>query len=118
MAARMWNGPNTIYLRAGTFYLPSTLQLNSEDNGLTIANYPGKSSSCPQLADNQLSLYTGETVYVSGGVPLKGLNWKPYNVSSTRQVAVYQNQNNVYGQVSPKGNTINIRCVCLCIFML
>ena len=39
---RSYPGPNTILLRAGTYYLQQTIQLNTLDYGLTIANYAGK----------------------------------------------------------------------------
>jgi hypothetical protein len=57
--------PCTLYLRAGTFYLSATVNLGPADSGLTI------------------SAYNGEEVWVSGGVPLTGVTWKPYNTSGT-----------------------------------
>lgn len=49
----------TIALRAGTFYLNETIELDARDSGLTIG------------------AYQAEEVIVSGGVALSGLNWKP-----------------------------------------
>lgn len=40
--SRSTMGPKTVFLRAGTFYLPSTVQLGAEDSGLTIAAYNGE----------------------------------------------------------------------------
>ena len=51
--------PASIVLRAGTFFLPATLELGPQDSGLTIAAYPG------------------ESPVISGGAPLAGLAWAP-----------------------------------------
>mmetsp|Transcript_34287 Transcript_34287/g.79254 ORF Transcript_34287/g.79254 Transcript_34287/m.79254 type:complete len:919 (-) Transcript_34287:403-3159(-) len=47
----------SIVLREGTYYLSSTLELDTRDSGLTITSYEG------------------ETAIVSGGVELDGLEW-------------------------------------------
>lgn len=52
-------GPRTVFLRAGTFYLPSTIQLGVQDSGLTIAAYNGEevridgsfSLNCPTFSN-------------------------------------------------------------------
>lgn len=49
-------------LRKGTYYSPGEV-LGPEHSGLTIQNY------------------NGEHAVVSGGVPLTGVTWAPYNVS-------------------------------------
>ena len=51
--------PATIVLRNGTFYLPSTITLTADDNGLSIIAYPG------------------EVPVISGGAPLQNLHWSP-----------------------------------------
>ena len=50
----------TIYLRQGTYYLAETLELNSEDSGLTLTGYKD------------------EKAVISGGKLYK-FDWKPYN---------------------------------------
>jgi hypothetical protein len=50
---------NQIFLRAGTYYLASTLELNSQDDGLAISSYPN------------------ERAVLSGGVLLAGLDFQP-----------------------------------------
>ena len=49
----------TVHLRAGVYYLPETLALTEQDNGLTIA------------------AYNNEVAVVSGGVLADNLTWKP-----------------------------------------
>ncbi len=58
-AARHNNGPVTIHLRAGIYYLPSPLILTPADSGTTWQAYPN------------------ETPVLSGGRRLR-LQWKPY----------------------------------------
>ena len=53
------NGNGTIYLREGTYYLASPVELDSRDSGLTI------------------SAFNDEHVVISGGVHLTGLDWQP-----------------------------------------
>lgn len=57
----------TVVLRAGTFYQPAAIELSAANSGLTI------------------QAYTGEEVWVSGGVLLSDesapLTWSPFNVS-------------------------------------
>ena len=55
----------TIVLRAGTFHLPSTIQLGAADSGLTI------------------QAYRDEVVWISGAKPLSNLKWKPANLPAT-----------------------------------
>ncbi len=43
--SRSFTGVRTVYLRAGTFYLPSTLSLGAQDSGLTISAYNGEQVS-------------------------------------------------------------------------
>jgi len=57
------SGSKSIVLRAGTFYLPETIQLGPQDSSLSF------------------TAYNGEEVWISGGI-LLSTQWKPYNVSS------------------------------------
>lgn len=57
-------GVRDVVLRGGTHYLADTLHLGPEHSNIHIQAFPG------------------ETPVVSGGVALKGLAWKPYNVSA------------------------------------
>ena len=54
---RKQSGPSTIFLRKGTFYLDSTIELGPSDSGLTITNYQD------------------EEVWISGGKVIKP-SWK------------------------------------------
>lgn len=51
--------PYTIVLRAGTFYLGSTINLDSASSFVSFNAYPG------------------EEVYISGAAPIKGVEWTP-----------------------------------------
>ena len=83
-------GSNQIILRAGTYFLTATIVLDAADSGLTIQSFPG------------------EEAWISGGVPLSGLTWSPYNVSSTNASwEVYANINAVTGASNPYPAIIN-----------
>ena len=58
------NGPTTVYLRQGTYYLSKTFVLTSEDSG---------TNDGPVI----YQAYPGEKVTISGGMKLS-LKWKPY----------------------------------------
>ena len=62
--------PATIVLRGGTFFQRDAVLFDSRDSGLTIQNYPG------------------ETAWVSGGVRLTDLQWKPYSTSGKSNIYV------------------------------
>ena len=64
-ASRASGGGGTVVLRAGTHYLLDTLALGVADSGLTLQAFPG------------------EDAWVSGGIPLAGTNWVPWNVTDT-----------------------------------
>ena len=66
---------NGIVIRAGTYYLRSTVSLTPADSGLVIQAYPG------------------EEVWLSGAVPLTGIQWTPYNVSNNPSWVVDMNAN-------------------------
>jgi len=91
IATRGSSKPAAILLRQGTFYLSDTIVLGPEDSDLTISNY------------------NGEDVYVSGGIPLGNLNWKPFNVSSKDKILMYEGANNVYGQAVLSGDTETVK---------
>jgi hypothetical protein len=59
-------GRNTVVLRGGTHYLPATQVLTPADSGLAIVGFPGDALA-----------------WVSGGLPLAGLTWAPFNVSTS-----------------------------------
>lgn len=63
-ASRANTGSNQIVLRAGTYFLASTIVLGAADAGLVVQSFPG------------------EEAWVSGAIPLPTLAWKPYNVSN------------------------------------
>ena len=83
-ATRASPGPNdTIVLREGILYDTPTLVLGVQDKGLKIQAYPG------------------EEAWVSGGKLLRGLNWKPFNVSQpSSNWIVVNNTNAVFGSGS------------------
>ena len=58
--ARKQTQPSTIVLRKGTFYLTDTIELNSDDSGLTIKNYQD------------------EEVWISGGKVIQP-SWKKFD---------------------------------------
>lgn len=92
--ARAMPPPATVNLRSGTFYLHETVVLDAaHDSQLTIA------------------AYNGEAVEVSGGVPITGLQWKPYNVTAKANTTVVQGLNNIDGQCGPGGNNSTIWAV-------
>eukprot|EP00005_Dracoamoeba_jomungandri_P000463 CAMPEP_0174252392 /NCGR_PEP_ID=MMETSP0439-20130205/1880_1 /TAXON_ID=0 /ORGANISM="Stereomyxa ramosa, Strain Chinc5" /LENGTH=754 /DNA_ID=CAMNT_0015332915 /DNA_START=107 /DNA_END=2368 /DNA_ORIENTATION=+ len=61
--------PATIYLRKGTFYMESTLELSTKDNLLTIQNYPN------------------EEVWLSGGMKISP-SWVPYQTQNGKNIYV------------------------------
>jgi len=67
----------TVFLRDGVHYLPETLHLGPEHNGLTLAAFPG------------------ENPVISGGKELL-LNWQPYDISNGRNIYVAE----AWGEVS------------------
>ena len=67
---RTKNGNKTIVLRKGTFHQREAVLFTSQDSDLTIQNYPG------------------EAAWVSGGVPLTGLQWKRHPLSAKDNVYV------------------------------
>lgn len=75
--------PRSIVLREGTFYPLATIELDTQDSGLSIVAYPGEEPT------------------VSGSLPLKGLQWTTYNVSGNGQMVVMQNTNAIYGCCQP-----------------
>jgi len=72
--------PVTLYLRNGTHYITSTINLTPQDNGLSF------------LA------YNNEIPVLSGTLHLPPLTWTPYNKTNTTWSLVYNDTNNVYGQ--------------------
>ena len=54
-----------IFPMQGVFYLSSTILLGTQHNGLIFA------------------AYNGEYVEINGGIPLTGLTWQTYNVSTS-----------------------------------
>lgn len=60
--------PATVVLRAGTYYQREAVQLDERDSHLTLQNYPG------------------EAAWLSGGVHLTGLQWKPHAVDGALNV--------------------------------
>ena len=71
MAARSAGQYSTVVLREGTFYLTDTIELSSQDKGLTIQNYPN------------------EVVWISGGKMIMP-KWKKYNVDSSKKTNIYK----------------------------
>lgn len=71
-AARKATAPPaaTVVLRAGTHWLSQTLVLTPADSGLTLRSY------------------SGESVTISGGVPLSFLDWKPHDQTAGRNIWV------------------------------
>ena len=59
-AAGQTTAPFAVILRAGTFFLGSTINLDSADSHVSFQAYPG------------------EQVSVSGGTPIKDVQWKPF----------------------------------------
>lgn len=88
-ATRGVSGPNTVVLRAGTFFMNESITLSAGDSGLTIQAFPN------------------EEVWLSRGTALAGVSWKSYNTTGGGwQVA--QNQNAVYcGSPQPGKFAIN-----------
>jgi hypothetical protein len=82
-------GSNQIILRAGTHYLSSTVVLTAADSGLNIQAFPG------------------EEAWISGGVPLSGLTWKPFNVTSNPVWSMYPNTTAVYATSNPYPSIVN-----------
>ena len=84
-------GSFTIVLRQGRHYLPEPLLIGAADSGLHFASH------------------VGEQAEVTGAKPLKGLQWKPYNVTTPRPAPPalppppppawkeFDGENNVYG---------------------
>jgi len=68
--------------------MPAGVQFGPQDSNLTIQSYPG------------------EQPWLSRGVPLTGVNWKPYNTSGGGW-RVFQNENNVFGEVPAPGVVYN-----------
>lgn len=64
MAARKKHG--TVILRGGTYYLPETLVFTAEDSGTKESPFV-------------FQRYKNEEPVISGGIPLKGLEWTPYS---------------------------------------
>ena len=63
--SRSLPAPVTVFLRAATYYLSSTLELNTQDSGLT------------------LSSYNGEEVWISGAIPVPTpIAWEPFAISN------------------------------------
>jgi hypothetical protein len=55
--------PGTLVLRGGTYFLAAPLVLTAADAHLTVQGFPG------------------EEAWLSGGRPLAGLQWRPYNTT-------------------------------------
>ena len=71
--------PVVIALRAGTFYLPESIQLDQSDSGLIIQSFEG------------------EEVWLSGSVPIAPV-WKAYNTTAGPVWVVESDQNAFYGR--------------------
>ena len=69
----------SIVMRKGTYYLSHTIELGTEDSGLTIMSYDG------------------DDVWVSGGHPLE-VNWAPFNQSGSGFRRLI-GENNIMGSV-------------------
>ena len=71
MAARSAGQYSTVVLREGTFYLTDTIELTSQDKGLTIQNYPN------------------EVAWISGGRVIMP-KWEKYDVDSSKKTNIYK----------------------------
>jgi hypothetical protein len=92
--SRLIQGPRTLYLRKGVYYISNTISLGPVDSQLTISNY------------------NNEVVEISGAVPLTPSIWTPYKVSPQPILEEYTGSNNVYGRVAEPGiNTTSLRCL-------
>ncbi len=83
--------PTTLYLRAATYHLTSTIELTSVDSGLTISNYQN------------------EAVWVSGAPIVQTPVWTPYSVNNGSQVEILPNENNAAGCSHDATTSI---CIC------
>ena len=86
------NPPATIFLRNGTYFLDSTLDLTPEDNGLNIEPFCSSQGQC-------------DKAIISGNVPLPALTWSPYNVTSGMHMTAVPNSNFVYGATQGANST-------------
>jgi hypothetical protein len=72
--------PATLFLRAATYYLDSTLELSAADSGLTIA------------------AYNGEAAWLSGARLLPPLTWEPFLLRNASDAPeVFAGENNARG---------------------
>lgn len=70
-AARAAGQGSTIVLRKGTYYLTDTIQLTTQDKGLTIQNY------------------NDEEVWISGGKVITP-SWEKFDVDTSKQTNIYK----------------------------
>ena len=89
-AARAAGQGSTIMLREGTFYLTKTIELGSQDKGLTIQNYEN------------------EEVWVSGGKIIKP-NWEKFDVDSSKKTNIYKADLSSQGITSVPGLRVNTK---------
>ena len=89
-ATRSAGQPSTIVLRKGTYYLTKTLELGTQDNGLTIQNYEM------------------EEVWISGGKVFTP-KWEKYNVDPSKNTNIYKADLSSEGMATIPGLRINTK---------
>ncbi len=90
----------TIYMRAGVYHHPSTLQLDARDNGLTISAYPGEEVILDGSRSIPLSLLSGiQLAHPDHSLPIDA-----YQVDLSRLKIPYGNIRNV-GFARPYGSS-------------